>query len=65
MDSHLSPKNSKNMWMTVPPNLRSRGQGLGVGVRVGMAHTCYPNPCEVEAGNESGMHSEFQASLNY
>ena len=39
--------------------------GVGVGVKVGMAHTCYPNPFEMEAGNESGMHSEFEASLNY
>lgn len=65
MDSHLSSKNNKNMWMTVSPNLRSRGQRLGVEVRVEMAHTCYPNPWEVEAGNGSGMHREFEANLNY
>lgn len=45
--------------MNPAPNLRSRGQGLGVG----MVHTCYPKPWEAEAGNESGMHSEFEASL--
>lgn len=68
MDPHLSSKNSKNVWMNVSPNLKSRGRELGRGVggvRVRMAHTCYPNPWEVEVGRGSGVRSEFEVSLDY
>lgn len=29
-----------------------------------MAHICYPNPWEAEAGRESGVHSESETGLD-